>query len=102
MLLWSDLHILGIMTAAAALIQFSSVYKRVSQDFPYVIQTVIFTPFVYGFGGFTFGLLSAFIFNLTNSWYGGLIVESHDERKKQSKKTGRKIDEPIAFIKEPE
>lgn len=93
----------GVMTGVAALFQFASVYERVSQAFPYVIQTVIFAPFVYGFGGFIFGLLSAFIFNLTNSWYGGLIVETDEERKKHSKKSWeKKIEEPIAFIKEPE
>jgi len=93
----------GVMTAAAAFVQFAFLYERVSKDFPYVVQTAILAPIVYGLGGFIFGLLSSFIFNLTNSWYGGLIVETDEEQKKYSKKSWeRKLEEPAVFIKEPE
>lgn len=42
------------------------------------IGSIVFMPFFYGIFGFIFGIIGAFIYNLTASFFGGLEYEVRD------------------------
>ncbi|MFM7562262.1 MAG: hypothetical protein ACKO81_04415 [Planctomycetota bacterium] len=70
---------------------------------PTGILIFIIAPPVYGIIGFVFGLILAFLYNLTAGWYGGLIIETESESKtfNPNKAFGKEA-EKVIFIKEPE
>lgn len=95
---------LGLLAAAYFFVMLAEVKNgRFSIDPTAVLVTLIVAPPVYGIIGFVWGLILAFLYNLTAGWYGGLIVETESELKSLNpNKAFGKDAEKVIFIKEPE